>query len=108
MLKAETELQTAAALADRLGAVPLRTEIERLATVLRVPLMETPDERHGLTERELDVLKLLAKGNTNRQIAAELYISAKTVSTHVSNILTKLAVPGRVQAATAAHRLNLI
>ncbi|WP_269844637.1 LuxR C-terminal-related transcriptional regulator [Actinophytocola xanthii] len=54
------------------------------------------------------MLRLLASGRTNRQIAGELYISAKTVSTHVSNILTKLAVPGRVQAATAAHRLNLV
>jgi DNA-binding CsgD family transcriptional regulator len=100
-------LRTAAAHADRLGAVPLGAEIDRLARVLRVPRTE-PDDRHGLTDRELEVLGLLAEGRTNREIATELYISAKTVSTHVSNILTKLAVPGRVQAATAAHRLNLL
>jgi DNA-binding CsgD family transcriptional regulator len=104
---AADRLRVAAVHADRLGAVPLRTEIDRLARVLRVPNTE-PDDRYGLTDRELEVLGLLAEGHTNREIAAELYISAKTVSTHVSNILTKLAVPGRVQAATAAHRLNLL
>ncbi|MPZ84871.1 MAG: AAA family ATPase [Actinophytocola sp.] len=108
---AAVRLRTAAAHADRLSATPLRAEIDRLAKALRLSLTKPegrPDGRHGLTDRELEVLRLLAEGHTNRQIAAELYISAKTVSTHVSNILTKLAVPGRVQAATAAHRLNLL
>lgn len=108
---AAVRLRACAGHADRLSATPLRTEIHRLAKALRVSLTEPdgpPADRHGLTEREIEVLRLLADGHTNRQIAAELYISAKTVSTHVSNILTKLAVPGRVQAATAAHRLNLL
>jgi DNA-binding NarL/FixJ family response regulator len=108
---AAIRIRTAAAQADRLGATPLHTEIDRLATALRISLTE-PDgpahDRHGLTGRELEVLRLLTEGQTNRQIAAELYISAKTVSTHVSNILSKLDVSGRVQAATAAHRLNLL
>ncbi|MFI7119914.1 AAA family ATPase [Amycolatopsis sp. NPDC049868] len=107
---AVTRLRGAAALADRLGVVPLGAEIERLARALRVSLAGSDDpahDRHGLTGREIEVLGLLAEGRTNRQIAAELYISAKTVSTHVSNILSKLGVSGRVQAATAAHRLGL-
>jgi DNA-binding NarL/FixJ family response regulator len=108
---AATRLRSAAAHANRLGAVPLCAEIDRLARALRVSLAESDDpahDRHGLTGREIEVLQLLAEGRTNRQIAAELYISAKTVSTHVSNILSKLDVSGRVQAATAAHRLNLL
>ncbi|WP_044853026.1 helix-turn-helix transcriptional regulator [Amycolatopsis orientalis] len=108
---AVTRLRAAASLADRLGAVPLRAEIDRLAKALRVSPAEPGEpapDRHSLTGREIEVLRLLAEGRTNRQIAAELYISAKTVSTHVSNILSKLDVSGRVQAATTAHRLGLL
>ncbi|KJS55521.1 hypothetical protein VM98_12750 [Streptomyces rubellomurinus subsp. indigoferus] len=61
----------------------------------------------GLTPRERDVLRLLARGWTNRQIAEELYISPKTASVHVSNILGKLSVAGRGEAAALAHRLRL-
>ena len=64
-------------------------------------------ERLGLTERERDVLRLVAVGRTNREIGAELYMSPKTASVHVSRILRKLGVRGRVEAATAAHRLGL-
>ncbi|WP_354642417.1 helix-turn-helix transcriptional regulator [Kitasatospora camelliae] len=61
----------------------------------------------GLTPRERDVLRLLALGRTNRQIADELFISPKTASVHVSNILAKLEVGGRGEAAALAHRLRL-
>ena len=61
----------------------------------------------GLTPRELVVLRLVAEGRTNRQIADELYISPKTASVHVSNILAKLEVGGRGEAAALAHRLHL-
>jgi DNA-binding NarL/FixJ family response regulator len=54
------------------------------------------------------VLRLIAAGHTNGQIAEELFISVKTASTHVSNILSKLGVTGRVQTATTAHRLHLL
>ncbi|MEW1839332.1 LuxR C-terminal-related transcriptional regulator [Nonomuraea angiospora] len=54
------------------------------------------------------MLRLLADGRTNRQIAEELFISVKTAGAHVSNILAKLGVRSRVQAATAAHRHELI
>ena len=64
--------------------------------------------RYGLTDRELTVLRLLAAGRTNPQIGAELYISASTASVHVSNILRKLDVPSRVQAAALAERAGLL
>ncbi|WP_406455084.1 AAA family ATPase [Streptomyces sp. NBC_00876] len=64
-------------------------------------------ESFGLTRREQDVHRLVAAGFTNRRIAEELYISPKTASVHVSNILAKLGVTGRGEAAALAHRLRL-
>ncbi|WTG70194.1 LuxR C-terminal-related transcriptional regulator [Streptomyces sp. NBC_01547] len=60
-----------------------------------------------MTSRERDVLRLVAAGSTNRKIAEELFISPKTASVHVSNILAKLGVTGRGEAAALAHRLRL-
>ena len=60
----------------------------------------------GLTPREAEVLGLVARGYTNRQIAAALVISAKTASVHVSHILDKLDARNRVEAAAIAHRLS--
>lgn len=68
----------------------------------------TPDGVASLTPRELEVLRLVAEGRTNRDIAAELFISAKTVSVHVSHILPKLGVSTRGEAAATAHRLALL
>ncbi|MEW1692302.1 AAA family ATPase [Streptomyces sp. NPDC091265] len=64
-------------------------------------------ESFGLTRREQDVHRLVAAGHTNRRIAEELYISPKTASVHVSNILAKLGVASRGEAAALAHRLRL-
>ena len=61
----------------------------------------------GLTPREREVLQLVADGRSNPQIAAELFISRKTASVHVSNILGKLGVASRGEAAAVAHRLGL-
>jgi DNA-binding NarL/FixJ family response regulator len=61
-----------------------------------------------LTDREREVLKLVAGGHSNGQIAAALFISPKTVSVHVSNILAKLGVSGRAQATAVAHRVGLL
>ena len=61
----------------------------------------------GLTRRELEVLRLVAAGRSNGQIAETLFISRKTASVHVSNILGKLGVHTRTEAAAAAHRLGL-
>ena len=71
------------------------------------PAAASSGEQLGLTPRELEVLRLVAEGRSNRQIAEVLFISVKTASVHVSNILAKLGVTGRVEAATIAHRLGL-
>ncbi|MEV0617791.1 AAA family ATPase [Nonomuraea sp. NPDC050404] len=111
---ASSQLTEAAREADRLRAEPLRARIERLARLARIPLIaqgetDPAEERNfDLTPREREVLRLLTDGRTNRQIAEELFISVKTAGAHVSNILAKLGVRSRVQAATAAYRHELI
>jgi DNA-binding CsgD family transcriptional regulator/tetratricopeptide (TPR) repeat protein len=124
-------LACAAAVAGRLGAAHLGREIRLLAERARIPLEEQRDERDrrdgerrsggpeqaaaeavepvdglGLTRREQEVLRLVAEGRSNRQIAEALFISPKTASVHVSNILAKLGVGGRGEAAALAHRLG--
>jgi two-component system, NarL family, response regulator LiaR len=69
--------------------------------------VRAPESPESLTERETEVLRLLAKGYANKEIAAELTIGEKTVKTHVSNILAKLDVPSRTQAALYAVRIGL-
>jgi DNA-binding CsgD family transcriptional regulator/tetratricopeptide (TPR) repeat protein len=104
-------LRTAAGIADQLGAQPMRERVNRLARLARIgEISADAPESQGpsLTPRERQVLQLVADGYTNGQIATELFISVKTASAHVSNILGKLNVSTRVQAATAAYRLNLI
>jgi DNA-binding NarL/FixJ family response regulator len=64
--------------------------------------------RAELSERELDVLKLIAAGNDNAMIAAQLHISPKTVKNHISNILMKLQIENRIQAAVYAVRSGLV
>lgn len=68
----------------------------------------TDDSAEQLTERELDVLRLIAKGKSNKEIADVLIISEKTVKTHVSNILSKLHLADRTQAAIYALRQRLV
>jgi len=111
-------LRAAAAAAG--GHAPLLAQICALAERARIPLQTAaaagpgaapptrPLTRYGLTYRELTVLRLLAAGRTNPQIGAELYISTSTASVHVSNILRKLGVSGRVQAAALAERSGLL
>ncbi len=70
--------------------------------------VRAPDSPEVLTEREVDVLRLLAQGQANKQIASNLRIGEKTVKTHVSNILAKLGVPSRTQAALYAVRIGLV
>ncbi|MFV0133492.1 helix-turn-helix transcriptional regulator [Streptomyces sp. HMX87] len=103
------------AVAGHLGARPLADAAAGLAQRARLPLhtpsaaapAADPAEALGLTSRERDVLRLVADGHTNRRIAEELFISPKTASVHVSNILAKLGVAGRGEAAAVAHRLGL-
>ncbi|MFG6198177.1 ATP-binding protein [Nonomuraea sp. JJY05] len=104
---AATRLKVALPLAQALRATPLIEEIETLSR--RVGGVQPVQEASGLlTPRELEVLRLVTQGRTNRDIASELFISAKTVSVHVSNILAKLGVTTRGEAAAAAHRLSLL
>ena len=70
--------------------------------------VRAPDSPEKLTERETDVLRLLALGRANKEIALELNIGEKTVKTHVSSILRKLGVPSRTQAALHAVRIGLV
>jgi len=71
---------------------------------VRVPEQTTEE----LTERETEVLRLLAQGETNKEIAYHLSIGEKTVKTHVSNILSKLHVSSRTQAALYAVQIGLV
>ncbi len=70
--------------------------------------VRVPDSPEMLTERETEVLRLLAQGQSNKEIAATLTIGEKTVKTHVSNILSKLGVQSRTQAALYAVRIGLV
>ncbi|MEU5629133.1 helix-turn-helix transcriptional regulator [Streptomyces tendae] len=111
-------LRLARTVADHLGARPLSDAVAVLGRRARLTLGRAaepapgsppadPAEALGLTGRERDVLRLVSDGRTNRQIAEELFISPKTASVHVSNILAKLGVSGRGEAAAVAHRLAL-
>jgi DNA-binding CsgD family transcriptional regulator len=114
---AQQEWLLAAAAADQLGAVRLRaalTDLGRRARLAAAPAALPGAGRGGtvtlprsplagLTGRELEVLQLLAAGQSNREIAAGLFISPKTASVHVSNILAKLGAASRTEAAAIAH-----
>jgi DNA-binding CsgD family transcriptional regulator len=97
------------AVAHELGAEPIAEQARALAR--RARLVEEPpahaENGFGLTSRELEVLRLVADGRSNGQIAETLFISRKTASVHVSNILAKLGVTSRVEAAALAHRQGL-
>ena len=111
-------LEESARLAADMGAEPLLAEAQVLARRARVRLSEAPApergsgaardlDSYGLTEREREVLELVAAGRSNPQIAQELFISPKTASVHVSNIISKLNVASRGEAAALAHRLGI-
>jgi DNA-binding CsgD family transcriptional regulator/tetratricopeptide (TPR) repeat protein len=111
---ATTALRSAHAVATEVGAKPLAAEVATLARLAGIELVAGgPDaDAHpalaglGLTAREAEVLRLVAGGWTNQQIADALFIARKTASVHVSNILGKLGVDSRVEAAAIAHRLG--
>lgn len=113
--RAAGSLRSAHSIATELGARPLLDEIVDVSTRTRISLDApvalsldgTAVERLGLTPREAEVLALVAAGRSNRQIGEELFVSTKTASVHVSNILRKLGVSSRVDAAALAQRLDI-
>ncbi|MEK6719594.1 MAG: response regulator transcription factor [Chloroflexota bacterium] len=119
---AEAALRAADVTARTLGAEPLGEAVRLLARHARIELDPKEDRSlnetvpvaadgasatYGFTERELEVLHLVAGGWSNQQIGDVLFISRKTASVHVSNIMGKLDVRSRVEAAAVAHRLGL-
>jgi len=104
---ARLELDGAREVFERLGAAPDLAVIETIAAGLAQDKKESPDA-HGLTERELQVLRLVASGKTNKAIARELSLSEKTIDRHVSNIFTKLDVSTRAAATAFAYRHQLL
>jgi DNA-binding CsgD family transcriptional regulator len=109
---AAADLQRAAKIAGDLEAAPLLADVTLLARRARISLAdERPGSlaggQFGLTSREFEVLGLVAAGLSNAAIAGQLFISSKTVSVHVSNILAKLGTASRGEAAALAHRLRL-
>jgi len=114
---ATAALHEAEAIAERLGARPLLGDVESLARRARIelhpargpdePARPRPADPYGLSVREREVLKLVALGQTNREIGEALFISEKTASVHVTHILDKLGVNSRVEAALLAARASL-
>ena len=116
-ITAAAALRHAAAAAN--GHQPLLAQVRALAERARIPLQtpaatpQTPPQDKvrspfGLTGRELAVLRLVAAGRSNAEIGAELFISPRTAGVHVTNILRKLGVTNRVQAAALAERAGLL
>jgi DNA-binding CsgD family transcriptional regulator/tetratricopeptide (TPR) repeat protein len=119
-VNAAARLCRAAGLAEGLGARTLSSQVTALAQRAGISLDEGTATRAngtdgtrpgavplGLTGREYEVLRLIAAGRSNREIAATLFISPKTASVHVSNILGKLGAGSRTEAAAKAHALRL-
>jgi DNA-binding NarL/FixJ family response regulator len=94
------ELDTARAVFHELGAAPDIASVDAIAGAA--------DDSHGLTARELEVLRLVASGKSNKEIAAALVISEHTVARHVQNIFSKLGVPSRTAAGAYAFEHDLI
>ncbi|HVT63941.1 MAG TPA: AAA family ATPase [Mycobacteriales bacterium] len=106
---AAAEAEAARAVASRLGAAPLLAELGAAADSDRGARRTARSrEIDALTPRERDVLELVATGRSNREIAAALFISAKTVSVHISNLLGKLEAGSRTEAVAIARRRGLL
>ena len=86
----------------------MRPLVERIAAFQEIARSEPPPAYpDGLSHREVEVIRLIAEGNTDREIAEELIIGVRTVSTHVGNILNKSGAANRTEAATYANRRGL-
>jgi len=98
---AHLELDAARATFERLDARPDYARVDSIRQEMR-------SNQHGLTPRELQVLRQVAAGKTNKVIAAELHLSERTIDRHVSNILTKLGVASRAAATAYAYTHKLL
>ena len=90
------------------GAAAGQAQLSRAAAERLMREVRAPESPEALTARETDVLRLLATGQSNKEIARNLSINESTVKSHVSNILNKLSVQGRTQAALHAVRIGLV
>ncbi len=105
---AESLLEEATAIASELGMAPLEVQLSETGVLLdsfRISAEGNPD---GLSQRELEVLRLVARGKTNQEIGDELFITYRTAANHVSNILAKTGVGNRTEAATYTYRHRLV
>jgi DNA-binding NarL/FixJ family response regulator len=98
---ATLELEAARSAFEELGARP---DLERVDSLLE----REPEDAYGLSPRELEVLRLVASGETNKGIAAALVLSERTVDRHVSNIYAKLGVSSRAAATAYAYEQQLV
>ena len=107
---ARAHVAAAATTAERLGAVPLQRAIAGTVAASRLSAASAAQGGAGavLTSRERDVLALVAEGLTNREVGRRLFISEKTVSVHLSNLMAKLNVSSRTEAVTVAVRRGLL
>jgi ATP/maltotriose-dependent transcriptional regulator MalT len=104
---ARTHAQAAATAAEQMGAEPLRKAVAETVSGARLAASASGGDG-GLTGREGEILALVAEGLTNREIGKRLFISEKTVSVHLSNLMAKLNVSSRTEAVTVAHRRGLL
>ena len=110
----DADLLDALAILDRIGAVPLAGRVRAdlrargVRSIPRGPSTPTRRNPEGLTDRQVGVLRLLAEGLTNAEIAERLVVSVRTVDSHVAAVLAKLGVASRQDAVRAAHELGLL
>ncbi|MFQ6028202.1 MAG: LuxR C-terminal-related transcriptional regulator, partial [Dehalococcoidia bacterium] len=105
--KARALLDEALSISIELGMGPLLERVIALQERIQLQPVRAPAYPNGLTQREVEVLNLVAAGKTDREIAEELFISSRTVTTHVSSILNKTNTANRAEAAVYASRLGL-
>ena len=94
--------------ARRLGAEPLLAELRSIGGSAGRRTTPGSTAGHALTARESEILKLVADGRSNGEIGKQLFISAKTVSVHVSNVMAKLGAGSRTEATALARRAGLL
>ena len=106
--KALVLLDEALSISTELGMRPLTEKATALKEKVEAQPARSPQYPDGLTQREIEVLRLIAAGKSNLEIAEELFISHHTVVRHVSNIFSKTNTTNRVEAATYANRNGLV